>query len=103
MSRLGKKPIEILKGVKTKYAAGLLNVEGPKGKLKLVIPEEVVLEVSDKQIVVKQGKGVEKRVNAFHGLYRSLIQNMILGVTQGYEKKLELKYIELKKKLKNCN
>ena len=90
MSRLGKKPIEILKGVKTKYTAPVLNVEGPKGKLKLDIPEEVVLEVSDKQIVVNPGKGELKRVNAFHGLYRSLIQNMVVGAAQGYEKRLEL-------------
>ena len=90
MSRLGKKPIEILKGVKIKYAEGLLNVEGPKGKLKLDIPEEVVLEVSEKEIKVNQGKGEVTRVNAFHGLYRALINNMIVGVAKGYEKRLEL-------------
>ena len=78
-----------MKGVKIKYAAGLLNVEGPKGKLKLDIPEEVVLEVSEKEIKVNQGKGEVTRVNAFHGLYRALINNMIVGVAKGYEKRLE--------------
>ena len=99
MSRLGKKPIEILKGVKIKYAAGLMNVEGPKGKLKLVIPEEVVLEVSEKEIVVSQGKGEATRLNAFHGLYRALINNMIVGVAKGYEKRLELNGVGFRAKV----
>lgn len=99
MSRIGKKPVEILKGAKVKYATGVFNVEGPKGKLKLNIPQEVVLDVNDNQILVKQGTGTEKRLRTFHGLYRALIQNMIKGVTSGYEKRLELNGVGFRAKV----
>ena len=101
MSRLGKKPVDIVKGAKVKYASGVLHVEGPKGKLKLSIPSEVVVDVQEKdnKINVQQGNGAEKRVKAFHGLYRSMIQNMIVGVTQGYEKRLELNGVGFRAKV----
>lgn len=91
MSRIGKKPIDVLDGVKVTFANHTFSAEGPKGKLEYQCRPEVGVEISDdgKSIVVsRQDESRESR--AFHGLTRALIQNMIIGVKDGYEKKLEV-------------
>ena len=91
MSRIGKKPISILDGVKVTVSGNNVAVEGPKGKLNYDIRPEVKVEMDDdgKTInVIRENDDRESR--AYHGLTRALINNMIVGVKEGYEKKLEL-------------
>lgn len=91
MSRIGNKPIPILGGVKVAVTSRKVNVEGPKGKLEFEHRPEVSVEVdaANNQVVVKRAND-EREARAFHGLTRSIINNMIEGVTNGYEKRLEI-------------
>jgi large subunit ribosomal protein L6 len=91
MSRIGKKPVSIPSGVKVSVANREISVEGKLGKLVWSHRPEIEVNVDDdaKQVVVTRKQ--ENRVSrALHGLSRSLIQNMMVGVTEGYEKKLEI-------------
>ena len=88
MSRIGKKPIAIPSGVKVAISGTVVTVEG-KAKLTLELPPYVAAEVADNQIVVKQTSDV-REANAMHGLARSLINNMIIGVTAGFKKELAI-------------
>ena len=89
MSRIGNKPVSIIDGVKVSVADGNIQVEGPKGKLNFQHRPEVSVAVEDNEVKVSRN-GNDKNSRAFHGLTRALIQNMIIGVKEGYEKKLEL-------------
>jgi len=91
MSRIGKKPVAIPDGVKVHIAQREITVEGKLGKLVWSHREEMKVEVDeqDKQIVVTRGNDIRES-RALHGLTRALIQNMVEGVSQGYEKKLEI-------------
>lgn len=89
MSRKGNLPISLPKGVEVKVANGEVTVKGPKGLLTQSVPETISLDISDSQVVVSIDKSTEN-ASAFHGLYRSLINNMVIGTTQGFEKKLEM-------------
>lgn len=95
MSRIGKKPILIPEGVEVKIEGAKLIVKGPKGELKRFIRPEIKIEQKDKEILVLPNRET-KRTKAFWGLFRTLIANMIEGVTKGYEKKLEIKGIGYK-------
>jgi large subunit ribosomal protein L6 len=91
MSRIGRKPIPILKGTQVSIANGVIEVEGAKGKLSYEHRPEVSVEVSgDGSEVVVARENDERPARQFHGLTRALIANMIEGVTNGYEKKLEI-------------
>ncbi|MCL1817874.1 MAG: 50S ribosomal protein L6 [Spirochaetaceae bacterium] len=87
MSRIGKMPVQIPPGVKVAMEARVLSVEGPKGKLSQTISPDV-------EITIENGLGLVKRRNelkktrAMHGLYRKLFDNMVIGVTQGFQKAL---------------
>ena len=89
MSRIGNKPVSIIDGVTVKVAGDLIDVEGPKGKLSYTHRPEVSIEIEDGVVKVSRAKN-DKSSRAFHGLTRALLQNMIVGVKEGYEKKLEL-------------
>ena len=91
MSRVGKKPISIVDGVKVAIADRRVDVEGPLGKLSFTHREEIDVALADdgKSINVKRHND-ERESRAYHGLTRALINNMILGVKTGYEKKLEV-------------
>jgi len=89
MSRIGKKLIEIPDGIEIKYSNRRLEIKGPKGSLDLAVNREVELEIKEKEINVKK-IGKSKKAPAVWGLTRALIVNMINGVKDGYEKKLEL-------------
>jgi large subunit ribosomal protein L6 len=91
MSRVGKSPITVADGVKVSIADRTVNVEGPKGKLSFEHREEVSVAMGDdgKTLVVSR-RDDERASRAYHGLTRALINNMILGVKNGYEKKLEI-------------
>lgn len=91
MSRIGKKPVEILAGVTVSVAGGTVSVEGPQGKLSFEHRPEVTVDVnSDDNTVVVGRVNDQRESRAFHGLTRALINNMIIGVKEGYEKRLEI-------------
>ncbi|HKK74438.1 MAG TPA: 50S ribosomal protein L6 [Saprospiraceae bacterium] len=90
MSRIGKAPISLPKGVEISVSKGNeVTVKGPKGELKRQIDPDLTVEVEDGELTVKRPTD-QKRHRAMHGLYRSLISNMVEGVTNGYVKELEL-------------
>ena len=88
MSRIGKKPIDIPAGVKVTIADGNVVVEG-KEKLSMALPPHVTAVVSENQVLVSAADETRK-ANAMHGLARSLIQNMVIGVSQGFRKELQI-------------
>lgn len=92
MSRIGKLPVVIPEGVNVDLAEGnVVLVKGPKGELKRAMHEDMVLKIEDGAVVVACPEGQEKAYNALWGLTRSLISNMVLGVTEGFKKTLVLK------------
>jgi large subunit ribosomal protein L6 len=101
MSRIGKNPIKIPEGVEVKIEGRELTVKGPKGELKQKIHPLVSIEEKDKKIVVNVKQPDNKRQRAFWGLFASLINNMIEGVTKGYEKKLEVNGVGYRVELKD--
>jgi large subunit ribosomal protein L6 len=91
MSRIGRKPIEIPQGVKVSLNGTTVDVEGPKGKLSFSHRDEVTVEVSEDGKAVYVTRADDLRMSrALHGLTRALINNMVMGVKSGYEKKLEV-------------
>lgn len=91
MSRIGKKPIPVADGVKVSVADSVVAVEGPKGKLEFKYRPEVQVSVDeDGKAVVVSRDTEERTARELHGLTRAVINNMILGVKNGYEKKLEV-------------
>src|SRR5262249_46512489 len=91
MSRIGKKPIAIPSGVKIEGQQQLLKVAGPKGQLSWSYPAGVKVAIDDKEKVVKVSRDGDSRQNrALHGTARALINNMVVGASQGYTRKLEI-------------
>ncbi|MBN1471682.1 MAG: 50S ribosomal protein L6 [Syntrophaceae bacterium] len=89
MSRIGKKIISFPKNVKISQGADVVKVEGPKGTLSSKLPEGITIKMSDGNITVER-QSEEIALRASHGLTRTLIDNMVKGVTTGFEKKLEI-------------
>ena len=89
MSRIGKKPVSIPKGVTVSVANAVVTVKGPKGTLTQEIDRDIVIEITETEVLVKRPTE-QIRHRAMHGLYRSLISNLVKGVTDGYKKDLEL-------------
>lgn len=89
MSRIGLKPIEIPAGVEIKFENGLVEVKGPKGNLSQEVGSGFEVNIEDGQVVVVR-PSESKQHKSLHGLYRSLISNMVIGVTEGYKKQLEI-------------
>ena len=90
MSRIGKLPVAIPAGVEVKLAEGnVITVKGPKGTLARKLADDMNIAIEEGQVVVTRPNDL-KRNKALHGLTRTLINNMIIGVTQGYEKQLEI-------------
>lgn len=89
MSRIGIKPIEVPNGVKAEIAGRLLSVKGPKGELRREIRPEVEVKQDGSQLIVER-KNDSKSARAFHGMERALVNNMVIGVSEGFAKELEL-------------
>lgn len=90
MSRIGKAPVTLPKGVEVKVDSGNnVTVKGPKGELYQKVDAEIKIKIEDGQVLVERPTD-QKRHKALHGLYRTLINNMVVGVSQGYTRKLEL-------------
>jgi large subunit ribosomal protein L6 len=89
VSRIGRKPVEIKKGVTVEIQNGTIKVKGPKGELTTSYDTRIDIKVENNQVLLSRNSD-EKEIRALHGLYRALIQNMINGATEGYVKKLEI-------------
>lgn len=89
MSRIGKAPVPVPSAVEVKVDGQTVTVKGPKGQLERTFPTGVSVAFADGQITVTRDND-ERRNRALHGLVRSLINNMVIGVTDGYEKKMEI-------------
>ena len=90
MSRIGRLPVAIPAGVEVTVADGnVVTVKGPKGTLERALPTELEIKVEDGHVVVTRPNDL-KRIKALHGLTRSLIHNMVVGVSEGYKKELEV-------------
>ena len=91
MSRIGNKPVPVPAGVKVAVNNGVVSVQGPKGTLQFEPRSEISVKLDDagKNVIVARASD-ERQPKALHGLTRALINNMVVGVTQGYEKRLEV-------------
>jgi len=89
MSRIGKKPIAIPKGVTVKVDGNTVDVKGPKGQLRQPLPPGISAAVEDGQLVTKKSSDT-RELDAFHGLARSLVNNAVTGVTEGFKKELDI-------------
>ena len=87
MSKVGKLPVAIPAGVTVTVANGLISVKGPKGELKQSFHDEIEIKIEGSEVLLTT-KNDAKQTNAYHGLYRSLINNMVKGVTDGFTKTL---------------
>jgi len=102
MSRIGKKPIEVPAGVLVAIDPGRVTVSGPRGELRQVVPQRIKIEQEDGSIVVtRPSERGEDR--ALHGLTRTLIANMVEGVTNGFEKRLEIQGVGYRAALQGTN
>jgi len=90
MSRLGKLPITIPSGVDVKIDAGFIIVKGPKGELTQKLLDCLKVDIKESEITVNVNKPDLKKERAYWGLYRSLINNMVVGVSEGFQRKLEI-------------
>nr|AKQ04104.1 50S ribosomal protein L6, large subunit ribosomal protein L6 [uncultured Nitrospirae bacterium Rifle_16ft_4_minimus_39958] len=102
MSRIGKKPVVIPKGVEIKVDDNVVSVKGPKGNLQRTFSKDVNITSNDGAISVAS-RGSEKLFRSLHGLTRTLISNMVEGVTNGYEKVLEISGVGYKSALQGRN
>ncbi len=99
MSRIGKKPIAIPKGVTVTVAPDAVEVQGPKGKLRQVLPPGIVFSQADGQLVATLARE-EASLKKYHGLARSLVANAVAGVTDGFKKELDIVGVGYRAELK---
>ncbi|MGH7391623.1 MAG: 50S ribosomal protein L6 [Candidatus Rokuibacteriota bacterium] len=102
MSRIGKKPIVIPQGVKVQVDGPVVRAEGPKGKLLQPVPRGLTAKVDDGHLVLTR-EGDERTLRALHGLTRALVANMVHGVKDGFERKLEIVGIGYRAQLQGRN
>ena len=99
MSRIGKKPIPIPKGVTVKIAGGAVELQGPKGKMRQAVPPGIVFAQDDGSLVASLERE-DGELRKFHGLARSLVANAVAGVTDGFKKELDIVGIGYRAELK---
>ena len=99
MSRIGKKPITIPKGVTVKMADGAVEVQGPKGKMRQAFPSGINFELADGHLTAKRGSE-DPELAKFHGLARTLVANAVAGVTEGFKKELDIVGVGYRAELK---
>ena len=99
MSRIGKKPIALPKGVSVKIAPGAIEVQGPKGKLSQYVPPGIAF-AQDNGTIVATLERDEPALGKFHGLARSLVANAVTGVTEGFKKELDIVGVGYRAELK---
>jgi large subunit ribosomal protein L6 len=99
VSRIGRKPIPAVKGVKIEKKDGVLKVAGPKGELSAKMPASISFEVKESAIMISRASDL-KTDRALHGTWRALLNNMVKGVSEGFQKKLEIVGVGYKAELK---
>ncbi len=99
MSRIGKKPVPLLKGIKFEKKDGKVKISGPKGDLTVTVPSSLGVEVKDNEIVVSRSSD-SKEERALHGTWRAHINNMVRGVSEGFQRKLEIVGVGYKAEVK---
>jgi large subunit ribosomal protein L6 len=99
MSRIGKKPIAIPKGVKVDVQPGVVEIQGPKGKLRQTLPTGIGFEVAGEELQAKTLQD-DPQLGKFHGLARSLVANAVRGVTEGFRKDLDIVGVGYRAELK---
>ena len=99
MSRIGKKPIAIPKGVTVKVVDGAIDVQGPKGKMRQATPPGITFAVADGVLQASRGS-TDPDLAKYHGLARSLVANAVLGVTEGFKKELDIVGVGYRAELK---
>jgi large subunit ribosomal protein L6 len=99
MSRIGKKPIAIPKGVTVKVVDGAVEVQGPKGKMRQPFPSGINFELADGNLTAKRVNGDPEQAK-YHGLARSLVANAVQGVTEGFKKELDIVGVGYRAELK---
>ena len=104
MSRIGKKPVPLAKNVKVTVQDHLVKIDGPKGKLELNVHPLITVKLDDakKELVVTRPDD-ERQSKALHGLTRALLNNMVIGVSEGYKKTLEIQGVGYKVEMKGKN
>ena len=102
MSRIGRMPVEVPQGVEVEIKGSHVRVKGPKGQLEHTFPAAMDISMEDGQIAVKRPSD-EGRHRALHGMTRALVNNMVVGVTQGFEKVLEVNGVGYRAELKGEN
>ncbi|GAA1207270.1 50S ribosomal protein L6 [Prauserella alba] len=90
MSRIGKLPITVPSGVEVNIDGQHVSVKGPKGTLEHTVPEPIVVERDDDGAIVVNRPDEERENRSLHGLTRTLVNNLVVGVSEGYEKKMEI-------------
>jgi len=99
MSRIGKKPVPLPKGITVQKKDGTLKVTGPKGELSASVPPSIGVEIKPNEIVLTRSSDLKSQ-KALHGTWRALVNNMIRGVSEGFRKKLEIVGVGYKAELK---
>ena len=89
MSRIGRKPIKVPSGVKIRLGRNIVEIEGGKGKLSWDIPDGINAKVEDEKILIDR-RNDEKKIKALHGLTRAVISNMVMGVSEGFSRTLDI-------------
>jgi len=102
MSRIGKKAISIPKDVKIESKDGLVQVKGPKGELSRLLSDRITIEIKDNQLFVNRATDC-KLDKTLHGLFRALINNMVIGVNEGFVKELEIIGVGFKAQIQGEN
>lgn len=102
MSRIGQLPISLPSGVQVSQEDGVVTVKGPKGTLSRTLPGEIAIKVEDNKIICERPSN-SKLHRSLHGLTRTLVNNMVVGVTAGYEKKLQVQGVGYRAELQGKN
>lgn len=102
MSRIGRKPVAFPKGVKISENAGVVKVEGPKGTLSSKLPEGITMVLGEDNLVVER-KSDERIARSYHGLARTLIGNMVTGVSTGFVRNLEISGVGYRAEIEGNN
>jgi large subunit ribosomal protein L6 len=89
MSRIGKKPIPIPKGVTVKVEGAVVDVKGPKGQMRQAVPPGITIAIEDGEVVARR-ESEARELGKFHGLARSLVANAVLGVAEGWKRELDI-------------
>src|SRR5688572_19937421 len=100
MSRIGKKPIAIPKGVTVKVDGAAVEVKGPKGQMRQALPPGITAVVEDGQLVTRKDSEA-RELGKFHGLARSLVNNAVTGVTEGWKRELDIVGVGYRAELKD--